>query len=316
MPIRQIPIYLITGFLEAGKTSFLQDVLEGGDFADGLKGLLILCEEGEVSYNEQALLNMNISMVRVEEESELTPDFLRSCEKKYHIKRIFIEMNGMWNCTWLCGPELPSNMAIAQVITIVDGSTFPVYLNNMRSILSNFFPYTEMAVFNRCTQDMDLQSYRRTVRGLNPSAMVYFEDAEGNPIDPGMDQPPYDLNAPVIQVDDMDYGLWYLDVFESKDRYEGKKVRFRAKIMKSRHFPEGMFVPGRNAMTCCVEDIRFVGYLCKSKFSDALKSRQWIWLTSEIHYEYQDEYGEEGPVLYGQSYEPAGPPEEDIVYFN
>ncbi len=316
MQIRQIPIYLITGFLEAGKTSFLQDVLEGGDFADGQKGLLILCEEGEVSYNEQALLNMNIYMVRVEEESELTPDFLRSCEKKYRTKRIFIEMNGMWNCTWLCGPELPSNMAIAQVITIVDGSTFPVYLNNMRSILSNFFPYTEMAIFNRCTEDMDLLSYRRTVRGLNPSAMVYFEDAEGNPIDPGMDQPPYDLNAPVIQVEDMDYGLWYLDVFESRDRYEGKKVRFRAKIMKSRHFPDGMFVPGRNAMTCCVEDIRFVGYLCKSKFSDALKSRQWVWLTSEIHYEYQDEYGEEGPVLYGQSYELAGPPEEDIVYFN
>ncbi len=316
MPIRQIPIYLITGFLEAGKTSFMQDVLEGGDFADGQKGLLILCEEGEVEYNEQALLNMNIYMVRVEEESELSPDFLRECEKKYRVKRMFIEMNGMWNCTWLCGPQLPSNMAIAQVITIVDGSTFPVYLNNMRSILSNFFPYTEMAVFNRCTADMDLQSYRRTVRGLNPAAMVYFEDAEGNPIDPGMDQPPYDLDAPVIQVEDMDYGLWYLDVFESRDRYEGKKVRFRAKIMKSRQFPNGMFVPGRNAMTCCVEDIRFVGYLCKSDFSDALKSRQWVWLTSEIHYEYQSEYGEEGPVLYGQNYEPADPPEEDIVYFN
>ncbi len=315
--MRQVPIYLINGFLESGKTSFLRDVLaEGGDFDDGQKGLLILCEEGEEEYDWDSLKRMNISVVTVDEEAAFNADFLENCVKEYRPKRMFVEMNGMWNCQWMYGEELPIDMEIVQVITLVDGSTFSVYLNNMRSILSQLFQYTEMVMFNRCTTDMDLLAYRRTVRGLSPRAMVYFEDAEGNPIDPGKDVPPYDLNADVIQVDDIDYGLWYLDAYDSKDRYDGKKVRFRAKIMKTRRLPEGMFLPGRNVMTCCVQDIRFVSYLCKAKFTGELKSRQWIWLTSEIHYEYQKEYGEEGPVLYGVSYEPAEPPAEDTVYFN
>ena len=312
----QIPIYIINGFLESGKTTFLQGVLDGGDFDDGAPGLLILCEEGEEEYDGTTLKEMNISVVTVEEEEELNGAFLEACLKKYRPERIFLEMNGMWDGRWMFEGELPESIEVAQVITLVDGSTFSVYLNNMRSILSNMFLYTEMALFNRCTEDMDLQSYRRTVRGLNPRAMVYFEDEEGEPLDPGMDVPPYDLDAEVIQIEDVDYGLWYLDAFENQDRYDGRIVRFRAKVMKSRRFPDGAFVPGRNAMTCCEDDIRFVGCLCKSKFADELKSRQWIWLTAEIRYEYQREYGEEGPVLYGIGYEPAEAPAEDLVYFN
>lgn len=312
----KIPVYLITGFLEGGKTTFLRDVLTGGDFDDGQRGLLILCEEGEEEYDEKELAEMNISVVSVEDADEFNSGFLKMCERHYRPARIFVEMNGMWDPKWLYGPELPRNMEIAQVLTIVDGSTFPVYLNNMRSILSNLFLNTEVVIFNRCTEDMDLHSYRRTVRGLNPRAMVAFEDAEGAPIDPGRDQPPYDLNADIIQIEDIDYGLWYLDVFESRERYEGKKVRFRAKVMKARRFPDGVFVPGRNAMTCCADDIRFVGCLCKAEFADLLKSRQWIRLTATVKYEYSREYGETGPVLYAESYELTGPPEEDLVYFN
>ena len=314
--MQQIPIYVINGFLESGKTSFLQDVLMGGDFLDGQRMLLILCEEGEVEYDETALANENISIVTVDDEEDFNAEFLLTCLKHYRPKRIFMEMNGMWNCKWMFEGGLPAGLDIAQVITIVDGSTFQVYLNNMRSILSNLFLYTEMVMFNRCTEDMDLQSYRRTVRGLNPRAMVYFEDEEEEPLDPGMDVPPYDLDAEVIQLEDVDYGLWYLDAFEAQDRYDGKKIRFRAKVMKSKRFGDGIFVPGRNAMTCCEDDIRFVGYLCKAEFADLLKSRQWIWLTATIRYEYQREYGEVGPVLYGESYETAQPPEEDTVYFN
>lgn len=314
--MQKIPVYVINGFLESGKTSFLQDVLLGGDFLDGQRMLLILGEEGEVEYDEAALAKENISIVTVDDEDEFDAEFLTTCVKHYRPARIFMELNGMWDCKWMFEGGLPQSLDIAQVITLVDGSTFQVYLNNMRSILSNMFLYTEMVMFNRCTEDMDLQSFRRTVRGLNPRAMVYFEDEEGEPLDPGMDVPPYDLDAEVIQVEDIDYGLWYLDAFEAKDRYDGKKVRFRAKVMKSRRFGDGVFVPGRNAMTCCEDDIRFVGYLCKAEFADMLKSRQWIWLTATIRYEYQREYGEEGPVLYGESFETAAPPAEDTVYFN
>ena len=288
----------------------------GGDFLDGEKMLLILCEEGEVEYDETALERENITILKIEDEEDFNDGFLQNCLRHYRPARIFVEMNGMWDCKWMFEGGLAPTMDIAQVITLVDGSTFQVYLNNMRSILSNLFLYTEMVMFNRCTEDMDLQSFRRTVRGLNPRAMVYFEDEEGEPLDPGMDVPPYDLDAEVIEIEDVDYGLWYLDAFENQERYDGRKVRFRAKVMKSKRFGDGVFVPGRNAMTCCEDDIRFVGCLCRAEFTDLLKSRQWIYLTATIRYEYLKEYGEEGPVLYGESYELTGAPEEDTVYFN
>ena len=90
----------------------------GGDFDDGKKGLLILCEEGEEEYDEQALADMNTSMITVDEEDEFTGGFLKMCETHYRPKRIFIEMNGMWDCKWLFGNELPYSMEIAQVITV------------------------------------------------------------------------------------------------------------------------------------------------------------------------------------------------------
>ena len=313
---RDIPVYLITGFLESGKTTFLRDILSDGEFTEGEKALLILCEEGEEEYDEKLLASQKIDIITVEEESDFNVDFLIECLRHYQPKRVFIEMNGTWDIQWFFTRGLPGRMTIAQVITLVDGSTFGVYLNNMRGILSNLFLYTEMVIFNRCRTDMPLHTWRRAVRGVNQQAMIYFEDENGDQIDPGMEEPPYDVNADVIQLEDIDYGLWYLDANENKERYDGKKVRFRAKIMKSRRFEPGIFVTGRNIMTCCAEDIRFMGYLCKADFESKLKARDWIWLTAKIGYEYREEYGQEGPVLYGETYEMTGPPEVDTVYFN
>ena len=313
---RDIPVYLITGFLESGKTTFLRDILSDGEFTEGEKALLILCEEGEEEYDEKLLASQKIDVITVEEESDFNIDFLIECLRHYQPKRVFIEMNGTWDVQWFFTRGLPGRMTIAQVITLVDGSTFGVYLNNMRGILSNLFMYTEMVIFNRCKPDMPLHTWRRAVRGVNQEAMIYFEDEDGNQIDPGMEEPPYDINADVIQLEDIDYGLWYLDANENKERYGGKKVRFRAKIMKSRRFEPGIFVPGRNIMTCCADDIRFMGYLCKADFEEKLKARDWIWLTARIGYEYRKEYGQEGPVLYGETYELTGAPEVDTVYFN
>ena len=222
----------------------------------------------------------------------------------------------MGDDTWMFTWERDERLVLAQVITLVDGGTFPVYINNMRSILSNMFQYTEMVIFNRCSEDMDLHSYRRTVRGINPRTMVFFEAEDGEPIDPGPEEPPFDFSADIIDISDPDFGLWFLDAGDTPERYDGKKIRFLAKVMKSRKMPAGMFVPGRNAMTCCEDDIRFIGYLCKADFTGELKTRQWITLTAEIRYEYQEDYGEEGPVLYGIGYEPAEEPEDELVYFN
>ena len=196
----EVPVYLITGFLESGKTSFIKDVLDSPDFADGQKTLLILCEEGEEEYDEKEYSRHNIEILSVEKEEDLTVSFLEQAHKYYKPYRVFVEFNGLWDAGRFAKECIPRRWEIVQTITLVDGSTFEVYLNNMRSILSNIFTLTEMVIFNRCTLEMDLQRYRRSVKALNTQVMVAFEDDQGNQLEIGRSQPPYDLNADVIDI--------------------------------------------------------------------------------------------------------------------
>ena len=312
----EVPVYMITGFLESGKTTFIQEVLESPDFADGERTLLLLCEEGEVEYDKKEYSRHNIEILTVENEEDLTVEFLERCQKTYKPYRVFMEFNGMWDLKKFSESRLPRRWEIVQVITLVDAGTFDVYLTNMRSILSNIFSLTEMVIFNRCSLDMDLQKFRRSIKAVNQQALLSFEDEAGNPLELGKEQPPYDLTADIIAIEDVDYGLWYLDMTDTPERYDGKTVRFKGKVMKPRKFPEGCFIPGRNAMTCCADDIRFIGYICKSKFTEKLKQKQWLEITAEVHYEYSPEYQGEGPVLYAKHLKSAEPPQEDLVYFN
>ena len=312
----EVPVYLITGFLESGKTAFIKDVLDSPDFADGQKTLLLQCEEGEEEYNEKELNRHNIEVLTVDSEDELTPEYLERCHRYYKPYRVFVEYNGMWDARKFAEECLPRRWQVVQIITLVDGSTFEVYLNNMRSILTNIFSLTELVIFNRCTSDMDLFKYRRSVKGVNPQVMISFEDDEGNQIELGREQPPYDLNADIIDIDDVDWGLWFLDVNDNPERYDGKTVRFTGQVRIPRSFGDGMFIPGRNAMTCCADDIRFIGYVCKSKHTSSLKQKMWLEVTAQIRYEYMKEYNGEGPVLYAKHLKTVDAPKDELVYFN
>lgn len=311
----QIPLYLITGFLESGKTTFIKEVLDSPDFSDGFRTLLILCEEGEAEYDETEYSKKNIDMITVENEEDLTPEFMEHCQKYYRPQRIFVEFNGMWDAKKFVEEKLIKKWEVVQVITLVDGTTFEMYLNNMRSILQNIFSLTELVIFNRCTEQMDLQKFRRSVKGVNQQAMISFEDEEGEQIDIGKAEPPYDLNAEVIEIDDVDWGLWFLDMGDNPDRYDGKTVRFIGKVMIPGRNSE-YFVPGRNAMTCCANDIRFIGYLCKTRHLKELRQKQWLEVTAEVKFEYSKEYGGEGPVLYAKHLKSVDPPKDELVYFN
>ena len=312
----EVPVYLITGFLESGKTTFLKEVLDSPDFADGARTLLVRCEDGEEEYDEKEYARHNISILPVEKEEDLTPEFLERWQKHYKPVRVFVEFNGMWDAKKFVDERLPKRWEVVQVITLVDASTFEVYLTNMRSILSNIFALTELVIFNRCSLDMDLLKYRRSVKAINQQAMLSFEDPEGRQLELGKEKPPYDLNADIIEIEDTDYGLWFLDVNDTPERYRGKTVRFTGKVMIPRKFDANSFIPGRNAMTCCANDIRFIGYVCRSKHAKKLQQKQWVQVTAEVRYEYAQEYRGEGPVLYAKHLKSVDPPKEDLVYFN
>lgn len=309
------PIYLLTGFLESGKTKFLNFTMGQDYFNDGEKTLLIVCEEGIEEYEPAKLADCNTVMEVVESEEDFTPEYLERLDRKYHPERVLLEYNGMWRMSKLLEMELPGDWEIYQAITTIDASTFDLYLANMKSIAMDLVSNSELVIFNRCTKDTKMAAYRRSIKAVNPRAEVVFETEDGEPLDITEDLP-FDITAPVIDLEDIDYGIWYIDAMDHPEKYDGKTVRFKAMAMRPKKLPAGMFIPGRKAMTCCADDITFLGYVCKYKDAAQVKNRQWLTVTAKVKYEYLAAYKDTGPVLYAESVEPAQAPLEELVYFN
>lgn len=306
------PVYVINGFLESGKTEFICFTLAQPYFQIKGKTLIILCEEGENEY-EEALLKKSRSVVElIENEEDFDPAYLSELEKKHKPERIIIEYNGMWNYRNM---KLPWNWKIEQQITTIDGSTFPMYYTNMRSLLAEQIRKSEMIIFNRCDGIEDLGSYKRNIKAVNPSADVIFEDANGEIDEIFEEDLPYDLQQETIVLDNEGYGIWYLDCMDHLERYIGKKIQFVAMVLKPEKMTKGYFVPGRMAMTCCADDMAFLGYACEFPGAEALKQKEWVKVTATVSKEYWEDYKGEGPILHAISVEKTKAPKEEIISF-
>ncbi len=312
----RVPIYLITGFLESGKTTFLRFTLDQDYFQIDGKTLLILMEEGEEEYDTKALAKNNTVVEVIEKEEDLTTERLEAMEIIHQPDRVIIEYNGMWLVSKFYDMKLPFGWGVEQQITCVDGSTFQVYMANMKSIFMDMVKYTDMVVFNRCKREDPLANYRRSIKVSNQSAEVIFEDEEGEIDDIFGDQMPFDVNAPVIEIPPEDYGIWFVDAMDHPDTYVGKTVRFKGRVMKPRGMGSKFFVPGRIAMTCCADDTTFLGFVCKSAFAPKLKEKEWVEVTAKVAFERRMEYQGDGVVLYAENVTPCEPLEEEMVYFN
>ena len=212
--------------------------------------------------------------------------------------------------------EKPAGWGIEQQITCVDASTFQMYMANMKSIFMDMVRGSDMVVFNRCKKEDPLATYRRGIKVANQRAEVIFEDEEGELDDVFQDEMPFDVNAPVIEILPEDYGIWFVDAMDHPETYEGKTVKFKARVMKPRGMGSKFFVPGRTAMTCCADDTTFLGYVCKSAFAPKLNPGQWVEVTAKVGIENRMEYQGEGIVLYADFVEPCEPLEEEMVNIN
>lgn len=305
-------VYVINGFLESGKTEFITYTLSQPYFQVQGKTLLILCEEGENEYDSRLLKMSRTELELIEEESDFTSAKLIELEKKHKPERIIIEYNGMWNYKEM---KLPWHWRIEQQVTTIDASTFPMYFTNMRSLLAEQIRASELIIFNRCDGVEDLSSYKRNIKAINPKAEIVFEDANGEINEIMEDDLPYDLKAPVIELNNEGYGIWYLDSLDHLERYEGKTVQFTAMVLKPRDFPKGYFVPGRMAMTCCADDMAFLGFACAYDKADTLSDRQWVKVTAKVAKEYFADYQGEGPVLHALYVGQTKAPKEEIINF-
>ncbi len=313
---KDIPVYLFTGFLESGKTTCIKEILEEGNFEDGLKTLFLITEEGETEVDENLLRYNKVTPVVIEDEEDLTEEKCIALVKEYKPARIMIEVNGMWDMARLINETIPENWIIVQTFTTVNAETFQMYINNMKPLLMAHFQQSDLVIFNRCRQDMDKPSMRRNVKAINRQAQVLFESEDGSVESNIAEELPYDVNASEIRLEDDDFGLWYLDASEHPDKYEGKTVIFKGEVYRNRSFPADTFVPARAAMTCCADDIAKIGFICHYKETADLTVGEWVMVSVKVKPEFSRKNQSLYPVLWAEKVEKAEPPMEEVVYFS
>ena len=313
----QIPVYLFTGFLEAGKTKFIQETMEDARFNNGEKTLILLCEEGLEEYAPEKFSADRVYIETVENEEDLSPALLKSLQKKYSAKRVLVEYNGMWSLGSLIN-ALPDNFVIAQEFMFADANTIIGYNNNMRNLVVDKLQNCELIVFNRYSAAIDKMELHKIVRGVNTRADIAYEYPNGDVEYDEIEDPlPFDRDAAVVKVEDKDYAYFYRDISEHLDFYNGKTVKFKCVIAKNKELSSTQLVIGRHIMTCCVDDITFAGFLLlgEEKTVAQYNSRDWAMVTAELKVEYNNLYGRQGPVLYLKDIARTSLPEEEVATF-
>ena len=307
-----IPVYLIAGFLDAGKTNFIHGILEDG-FARQDRTLLLCCEEGEEEYNSRAL--DNVTVITIEDEEELKCSYLKELEKKYRPQQVLIEYNGMWQIEPLYREGLPANWILYQIMCLVDANTFEPYVRNMGQLMMEKITNADMLVFNRCTPELRDSLRKRNLRMVNRRADIFLENVDGSSEDylTG-DECPFDLSQDVIDIPDEDFGVWYVDVMDHPDRYNGKLVHMKLIMCHSKKYP-GIHCPGRFAMVCCENDIQFLGLIAKGDTLDQYENRDWIEVTARMSAEKHKAYKGVGPVMNVLSVAPCEKPAQEVVTF-
>ena len=310
----QIPVYAFTGFLDAGKTKFIQETLEDERFNAGERTLLLVFEEGEDEFDSTNYPHKNV-FLEVLDQQTVTTKQLQALAKKHKAQRVVAELNGMH----LVGDlytRFPEDWVVAQEVMFADSTTIMAYNANMRNLVMDKLVGAQMVVFNRLEKDADIMPLHKLARAASRNIDILYDYTDGTTQFDDIEDPlPFDINAPVIEIKDEDYALWYRDVSEEPQKYQGKTVRFKAQVAMLRREKKGLFAPGRFVMTCCVDDIQFAGLICQWKNADSIEDETWMVLTAKINHKFNRAYGKKGPVLTFLEATPAAAPAQEVASF-
>ncbi len=306
-------VYMIYGFLESGKTQFINFTLNQDYFYSDDTTLLIVCEEGEEEYDIEALKEKNVVVEVLDDFTDFNLTTLKELDQQYKPERILIEYNGTWSCKEII---LPSNWEMQQQLITADGTTFETYFANMRVLFADMIRNSELLIMNRCDglETQKLTGFKRSIKSINPAIEVVFEDAEGEIDLPVEDEDlPFDLTAPLVEIKPDQFGIWFVDMWDNPGRYAGKKFHVKAMAMREPGMAKNAFVAGRPAMNCCAEDLVFMGVFCKYDGASNLVNKQWIDIVFTIVDEFNEEYDGNGPVLYIQELKESAPLQDPVV---
>ncbi len=308
----KVPVFLINGFLESGKSEFLKFTMEQEYFQTEGKTLLILCEEGDVEFEDDFLRKHNTKVYRIQYEQN-NPGYYARLQEEENPERVLIEWNGMWRQDEL---KLPSEWFVNQTITMFDTSTLGLYLENMKMFMGPMLMESELVICNRADgiEQEVLAKYHLAIRAMAPNAEIIFEGKDGEIRGDFSIELPYDLNRPSVKVENRDFGIFYIDSMDRTEKYDQKEFEFVGQVMKPKTIPQNSIVVGRKAITCCEADMRFLGLICKTAAADHFKNKDWVKVRGQLRKENVQVYGGEGPVIYIDEIVLTGPIEEPVVF--
>lgn len=312
----ETPVYLFLGFLESGKTKFIQETLEDSRFSAGEKTLLLVCEEGEEEYETIRFANAeSVELVVLDDKSKLTESYLTELQLKHEAERVVIECNGMWTLEELF-EAMPEGWMLNQIMTFFDSTTVENYNANMRQLVFDKIENAQLVVFNRFNSSMDKMKLHKIVRGISRRCDIVYEYEDGKADFDDIEDPlPFDVNAPVIVIEDKDYAFFYRDLTEKLEEYVGKTVKFRGIVATDKRLEAKDIVVGRHVMTCCADDIQYCGLACVLPTEMDLETRDWINVTAKIAFQKHRIYKGKGPVLLAEKVIVCNPPDEQLATF-
>ena len=310
------PVYLFTGFLDSGKTTLIMDTLNDKDFMQGVDRTLILCfDQGETEYTEEFLDEHNAFIEFFEASTQLTQERMKELDTIYHPDQVFIEYNGSEVISETLLKEMPSFWPLVEILTTVDASTFAQYIQNMRSIMFEQIRWSDVVICNRCTPETSASLLRGNIKAMNKQAQIFYEGAYGAPAqlkDGGL---PFDKKSALLDINDDDYGLWYMDAGEHPDDYENKTVILRGAYAENIPGYKQSFVLGRRAMVCCEADTSLCGLTVTGVKIEQLTKNNWYEVEGKLR-SVPLENGAKTLVLYAEKIKNYPAPKDQYVYFS
>ncbi|MEG0592963.1 MAG: GTP-binding protein [Coprobacillus sp.] len=279
-------IYLFTGFLDSGKTTFITETITKTEFCDGEKSVLIVSEQGEIKYDQEQIESFNCDIEYITSEDQWTYEYFVELENKYHPTQVLVELNGMYNVNRFMAASKPKDWEVVQVLTTVNASTFGLYIQNMKSIIFSHVVHSDLLIFNRVNDSIKKSFLRNNIKAINSQVQIIYEKEDGTVNTLADDELPFDISSQELEILDHDFGLFCMDALDHPERYNQKTITIKGKFIGLDKEIENGFILGRMAMVCCEEDTSLIGMVCIHPIAKQLVPDEWIQVKGQIHLEY------------------------------
>ena len=204
--MQQIPVYVFTGFLDSGKTKFIQETLEDPRFNAGERTLLLVFEEGEEEYDFSAFPHQNVYLHTLDQQTVTTKQ-LQTLAKQCKAERVVAELNGMQ----LVGDlymRFPEEWVVAQEVMFADSTSIMAYNANMRNLVMDKLVGAQMVVYNRLTPGADTMPLHKLSRAANRRIDILYDYLDGTTAFDDVEDPNETFEQTIESHEDIQFNPW------------------------------------------------------------------------------------------------------------